>query len=160
MGRMWALLYTEPKPMPAAEIGEALQMSAGAVSMTLADLGKWGVVRRSWIPGDRRDFFEAETSIWKLVSRVVRERELLMIREAKDSFAAADRTLAASMQGATPDEKRRRTFERERIGQLRSLTEIGERLLSSLVAGEPVSTAPLASLSTQAANDDARRRRR
>ena len=160
MGRMWGFLYTEPKPLPAAEIGEALQMSAGAVSMTLAELGKWGVVRRSWVPGDRRDFFEAETSIWKLVSRVVRERELLMIREANESFAAAERTLTASAQGATPEEKRRRAFERERIGQLRSLTEIGERLLSSLVAGEAVSAAPLASLTTQAANDDARRRRR
>ena len=161
MGRIWAHLYMCPKPSPAAEIAEGLQMSAGAVSMTLAELTKWGVVKRSWVPGDRRDFYEAETSVWKLVSRVVRERELAMIREAKESFAAADRTLASAAHGASMDEKRRRAFERERIGQLRALAETGERLLSALVAGEAISAAPLAGLSTaQAANDDSRRRRR
>lgn len=163
MGRVWSLLYTSPKALAAAEIGDALQMSAGAVSMTLAELAKWGVVRRSWVPGDRRDFYEAETAVWKLVSRVVRERELTMVREAKESFAAADRALASAEKGASAEEKKRRAFERERISQLRSLAETGERLLSALVAGEAISAAPLAVLSTATALYDdviARRRRR
>jgi DNA-binding transcriptional regulator GbsR (MarR family) len=160
MGRVWGLLYLSPKPLPAAVIGDELQMSAGAVSMTLAELGKWAVVRRSWVPGDRRDFYEAETSIWKLVSRVVRERELALIREARDSFAAADRALSASAQGASPDEKKRRAFERERIAQLRSLSETGDKLLSALVAGEEISAEPLFGFGPAAASNDERRRRK
>lgn len=163
MGRVWALLYTGPTAITAGDIGETLQMSTGAVSMTLAELTKWGVVRRSWVPGDRRDFYEAETSVWKLVSRVIKERELLMIRESKESFAAADRALQAAAHGASIDEKRRRTFERERIGQLRALAETGEAMLSALVAGEAVSAAPLALFGNESAQADssaARRRRR
>jgi DNA-binding transcriptional regulator GbsR (MarR family) len=163
MGRVWALCYTGPGAITAGDIGELLQMSTGAVSMTLAELTKWGVLRRSWVPGDRRDFYEAETSVWKLVSRVIKERELLMIRESKESFAAADRALQAAAHGGTLDEKRRRAFERERIGQLRALAETGETLLSALVAGEAVSAAPLALFGTQSATADhaaARRRRR
>ncbi len=163
MGRVWALLYTRPSAVTAGDIGETLQMSTGAVSMTLAELTKWGVVRRSWVPGDRRDFYEAETSVWKLVSRVIKERELLMIREAKETFAAADRALQASAHGGSLDEKRTRSFERERIGQLRALAETGEAMLSALVAGEAVSAAPLALFGKQTAQAQvgaARRRRR
>ncbi|MEO6953873.1 MAG: MarR family transcriptional regulator [Polyangia bacterium] len=162
MGRVWALCYTSPKALSAADIGAELQMSAGAVSMTLAELTKWGVVRRSWVPGDRRDFYEAETSVWKLVSRVVRERELTLVREAKESFVAADRALQLAAQGGTPEEKKRRAFERDRIGQLRSIAETGESLLSALVAGEAISAAPLAVLGAATAlyEDVTRRRRR
>ena len=49
------------KSLSAAELAESLSMSAGAVSMTLAELQRWGVVRRVWKPGERREFFEAET---------------------------------------------------------------------------------------------------
>ena len=162
MGRVWALLYTSPGAATAGDIGETLQMSTGAVSMTLAELMKWGVVRRSWVPGDRRDFYEAETSVWKLVSRVIRERELAMIRDSKESFAAADRALQGAAQGGTLEEKRRRGFERERIGQLRALAETGEAMLSALVAGEAVSAAPLALFGNAGEREDgaARRRRR
>jgi hypothetical protein len=93
----------------------------------------------------------------------MRERELTVVREAKESFAAADRALAAAAQGASPEDKRQRHFERERLGQLRALTEAGEKLLAALVAGEPVSAAPIADLGVaqaQAANDETRRRRR
>ncbi len=40
MGRTWAHLYMCPRPSSAADIGQELQMSAGAVSMTLAELTK------------------------------------------------------------------------------------------------------------------------
>src|SRR5258706_16187498 len=78
MGRMWTLLYLSPAPLGAAEIGAELKMSAGAVSMALGELVKWGAVKKSWRPGERRDFYEAETSVGKLVQRVLRERELTL----------------------------------------------------------------------------------
>ena len=42
--------------------------------MLLAELGQWGVIKKAWVPGERRDFYEAETSIWKMMSRMLRER--------------------------------------------------------------------------------------
>src|SRR5262245_19676767 len=75
MGRIWALLYLAPEPLGAAEIGDELRMSSGAVSMALSELVKWGAVKKTWRPGERRDYYEAETSIGRLVQRVLRERE-------------------------------------------------------------------------------------
>src|SRR5580698_10182306 len=75
MGRMWAVLYLEDHALTAAELGERLGLSTGAVSMLLAELVQWGAVKKDWVVGDRRDYYEAETSIWKMVSRVFRDRE-------------------------------------------------------------------------------------
>ena len=63
MGRMWAVLYLEDHPLSAAELGDRLGLSTGAVSMLLAELVQWGIVKKAWVVGERKEFFEAETSI-------------------------------------------------------------------------------------------------
>ena len=96
MGRMWTVLYLEERPLTAAELVERLGISTGAVSMLLTEMQLWGAVKKAWVVGERREHYEAETSIWKLVSRVLRERELHWIRTAHEAFEAAGRELAGS----------------------------------------------------------------
>jgi DNA-binding transcriptional regulator GbsR (MarR family) len=137
MGRMWTLLYLSPAPLGAAELGEQLKMSAGAVSMTLNELLKWGAVKKSWRPGERRDFYEAETSIGKLVQRVLRERELELVRQFGEALSNAEATLPrATEPGTGPD------FKRDRVHELQRLARLGETLLTALVAGKIVDPTP------------------
>src|SRR5262245_35691886 len=89
MGRVWTVLYLAGEPLSAKQLRARLQLSSGAVSMTLNELGRWGVVRKIWVQGDRRDFFEAEANIWKMVSRVMREREQSEIGQAIEAFEEA-----------------------------------------------------------------------
>ncbi|HEY0464057.1 MAG TPA: hypothetical protein VGC79_07605 [Polyangiaceae bacterium] len=138
MGRMWTLLYLAPTPLGAAELGEQLKMSAGAVSMTLNELLKWGAVKKSWRPGERRDYYEAETSIGKLVQRVLRERELELVRQFSEALSNAEQALprAAEAGSSAPD------FKRERVHELQRLARLGETLLTALVAGKVVDPTP------------------
>lgn len=138
MGRMWTLLYLSPEPLGAAELGERLKMSAGAVSMTLSELVKWGAVKKTWRPGERRDFYEAETEIWKLLRRVLRDRELSLVHDAGEALANAMRDLTGTDSAIA--------FKRGRLEQLLDLARIGEQLLSALVAGETVDPSPLRKL--------------
>ena len=46
MGRAFGLLYLSRDPLPQAEIQARLGISAGSASMTLAALGRWGVVHK------------------------------------------------------------------------------------------------------------------
>jgi len=133
MGRLWTLLYLAPEPLTAGEITQSLHMSAGAVSMTLNELAKWGAVKKTWRPGERRDFYEAETSVWKLVRRVIDDRELTLVREFSDALDAADRALTTA---ELPDEIK--GFKKERVERLLELSKLGENLLSALVAGQSV----------------------
>ncbi len=137
MGRMWTLLYLSPAPLGASELGEQLKMSAGAVSMTLNELLKWGAVKKNWRPGERRDFYEAETSIGKLVQRVLRERELELVRQFADALSNAEAALPRQAGSASaPD------FKRNRVHELQRLSKLGETLLTALVAGKVVDPTP------------------
>jgi len=104
--------FTAGAWLGAAELGEQLKMSAGAVSMTLSELLKWGAVKKSWRPGERRDFYEAETSIGKLVQRVLRERELELVRQFGEALSNAEAALPRAAElAAAPDFKRDRVHE-------------------------------------------------
>jgi DNA-binding transcriptional regulator GbsR (MarR family) len=143
MGRVWAILYLAPQPLTAQDLQDRLTMSAGAVSMTVAELLKWGVVKKTWKPGDRRDYFSPETSIWKMVTRVFRERELLQVRAAIETFEQTLKALAQAMRAARPDDRRRLKFASERLESLLQLARIGETLIAALVSGERIDPAPI-----------------
>jgi len=146
MGRLWTILYLSPEPLSAAELGERLQASTGAVSMALADLQKWGVVKKAWRPGERRDFYEPETSIWKMVTRVFRERELAFVRAAIEAFETTRKQLAKLRASSDGDTKKRIKFIDGRLSSLLTLSRIGEGLLMMLSSGQPVDPQPMKTL--------------
>jgi HTH-type transcriptional regulator, glycine betaine synthesis regulator len=134
MGRLWTVLYLENRPLPAAEIGERLSLSSGAVSMLLNEMQEWGAIKKSWVPGERKEYFEAETSIWKMVSRVFRERELQWIRTALEAFEEGQRELGASEPGSVVA---------TRVAGLADLTRVTAQLLEAALQGESVDALPI-----------------
>jgi DNA-binding transcriptional regulator GbsR (MarR family) len=140
MGRVWALLYLREDALSAAELCDQLSISSGAASMALAELERWAVVRRIRKPGDRREYFEAETEIWKMISRVLRERELVQIERALEVFERAReklRTLPA------PGERARLQDIADRLGKLVDLARVGRALLMAMVQQGRVDLGPL-----------------
>jgi HTH-type transcriptional regulator, glycine betaine synthesis regulator len=136
MGRMWAVLYLEDHPLTAADLQERLGLSTGAVSMLLAELVQWGIVKKAWVVGERREHYDAETSLWKMVSRVFRERELNWIKTAVDAFAAAGDELE-------PGRDSRKKLMAERIATLTQLAQTGAKLLEAVLEGESVDSLPI-----------------
>lgn len=130
MGRVWTLLYLSDEPLTAHVLRERLQLSAGAISMTLSELARWGVVRKVFRQGDRHDYFEAESSIWKMISRVLREREraevVLAIEALEDALSALKR------REDDPDSARARV-QSERITQLLELARLGRSMLDAVI---------------------------
>ena len=74
MGRLWTVLFLSPDPLDVAALTERLQMSSSAVSLSLAELATWGAVRKTWVTGERRDFYSVEPRVWRLVRQVVERR--------------------------------------------------------------------------------------
>ncbi len=132
MGRVWTLLYLSDEPLRADALRERLQLSAGAVSMTLGELARWGVVRKVFRQGDRHDYYEAESSLWKMISRVLREREraevLLAIEALEDGLAALERFAEQAVSAPA-----RARIQRERIEQLLELARLGRSMLDALI---------------------------
>ncbi len=136
MGRMWTVMYLDDHPLTAADLGERLGLSTGAVSMLLTELLQWGAIKKAWVVGERREHYEPETSLWKMISRVFRERELNWIKSAADAFEQAK-------QEVRPGTDPRRKLIAERIASLTNLAQVGSNLLEQMLEGEAIDSLPL-----------------
>lgn len=105
VAQVHALLMLSPKPLPADEIGETLDVARSNVSTSLKELQGWGLVRIVHVFGDRREHFETLRDVWEMFLVIMRERKkreidptLATLRacatEAKASKADSDYTVA------------------------------------------------------------------
>jgi HTH-type transcriptional regulator, glycine betaine synthesis regulator len=143
MGRVWTVLYLSNESLTAKDLCEKLELSTGAVSMTLTELARWGVVKKVWVKGDRRDHFAAEGNLWKMISRVLNERERAEIIESIDVMQEALTYLDAKRKSDDPEVRARAEVQRERVEQLLALARIGKQLLERLVQQGRVDATPL-----------------
>ncbi len=144
MGRIWAVLYLSDAPLSANNIRSVLSLSTGAVSMTLNELLRWGAIKRVRVPGERRDFFAAEINVWKMVSRVVAEREVREVAAAVDGLERSVDELQPKLTSGTLKQRQRASFMLARINGLLTMARMGQRLLAALLATAKLDAAPLA----------------
>jgi DNA-binding transcriptional regulator GbsR (MarR family) len=105
-GRVWTILFLAEQPLSAADIRHRLDISVGATSMALAELRRWGAVREVH-SGSRSVHFEPETNIWRLVSRVLQDRERRMLDETLELFEDALAVLRTGIDGVPCSSARR-----------------------------------------------------
>lgn len=75
VAQIHALLFIAPKPLPAEDIAETLQVARSNVSTSLKELQGWGIVRRVHVLGDSRDHFESMKEVWEMFRVVLDERK-------------------------------------------------------------------------------------
>ena len=147
LGRVWAVLFLSDRPLAAPELCERLGISTGLLSMSLSELRRWGAVRGSPVPGDRKEHFEAETNVWSMVRRVLAEREKKTIERALATFEAALQDVRDALSDVDPRVKSSARFQAKRLEQLVQLARVGLALLKLLVESARVDVTPLRSIS-------------
>jgi DNA-binding transcriptional regulator GbsR (MarR family) len=141
MGRIWTVLYLAPVPLTADAIAERTGLSAGAVSMGLADLQQWGVAERAVVPGDRKRHFRAETDVWQIVRRIFREREMRLVERSMKRFQKASERIQVALAANPNDEELR--FILGRLQGLLTLSSIGYRMLETFAEVGTLSLTPI-----------------
>ena len=79
MAQIHALLLISPDPLTQDDIMEELDISRGNTNMNIRELINWGLVERTLIPGERKEYFIAEKDVWKWalkIGNVRKQREL------------------------------------------------------------------------------------
>lgn len=102
MAQIHALLYAEGKPMNTDEIMKRLSISRGNANMNLRELLQWNLIYKEIIPGDRKDYYIAETEVWTVVSRIVNERQEREITPVLQNLKETMKSLHVS-EDASPD---------------------------------------------------------
>jgi DNA-binding transcriptional regulator GbsR (MarR family) len=129
--------------LSAEDLRLSLKLSSGAVSMTLSELLRWGVVRKVWVQGERKDFYAAEVQLWRMISRVINEREKTEVVNAVEAFEEALAEVGKLRSSGDAKTRARAELQYQRIKQLLELAKLGKRLLDTLVATAKIDAEPL-----------------
>jgi DNA-binding transcriptional regulator GbsR (MarR family) len=125
VGEIYGLLYFSRSPLPMDQIVSRLGISLGSASQGLKTLRSLKAVRTSYVPGDRRDHYLAETEFRRLFSNFIKEEILPHMESAQDRINRMEDSLTEV--NADDDE-----FYKIRIEKLKRLSRAGSRLLPAL----------------------------
>ncbi|GJM26958.1 MAG: hypothetical protein DHS20C16_33730 [Phycisphaerae bacterium] len=74
MAEVHALLFITGDPLCTDDIMQMLQISRGNASMNLRQLVNWGLIRRTHLRGDRKEYFISDLDTWQMFETITRER--------------------------------------------------------------------------------------
>lgn len=137
-GRVWGIMYLNGKPMSMDEIQERLGMSVGAVSMTIKELRTWGVVKKVHERSSRKTLYEPETNFWKMIARVLENREKLLIENASENIRQGTRNFTALAKKARGAEAAALKEKAERTRRLELLGAATYAILDSFISLQKV----------------------
>lgn len=116
VAQVHALLMLSPKPIPADEIAETLNVARSNVSTSLKELQSWGLVRTVHVFGERREHFETLKDVWEMFLIIMRERKK---RELDPTLAALRDCATDAKQDTTEN-----AYTAQRIGELIEFLEL------------------------------------
>ncbi|MDQ0595140.1 DNA-binding transcriptional regulator GbsR (MarR family) [Chryseobacterium ginsenosidimutans] len=74
MAQVHALLLVSGKALSTDDVMKQLEISRGNANMNLRALMDWGIVKKEFVKGDRKEYFVAEKDVWYLFKQITKER--------------------------------------------------------------------------------------
>ena len=134
MAQLYAMLYLSDKALSLDELADRLKVSKGSSSINIRALEEYGAVKRIWVKGSRKNYYEEETNIAKVILDRIKsmsQRRLLEIEETLDtSYKILDTA-------NTADKRRPAEYAvlKDRLDKLRSFHTQAKSLLDLLNSG-------------------------
>ena len=126
VGEIYGLLYFSTEPMPMDMIAARLGISIGSASQGLRTLRSLKAVKVTYVLGDRRDLYLAESEFRHLLSTFIKEEIMPHLESGKARIERMEEILGRD--GEDYDE----AFCRLRIEKLKRLQQASFRLLPTL----------------------------
>src|SRR5206468_5208660 len=133
-GRIFALLYLQPRPIALEDIAAELEQSKSNVSVNIRGLVEWQLVRRTRVAGSRKDHYEAATDFWRVMQEIFERRFRWMVRQV---VATVDETReVAKAQGKRP--KAEAAFVDSRLDAMRAFFAALDVGISAFAQGKSI----------------------
>ncbi len=133
MGHLYGALLMSPDPLSLDELEEIVGKSKASVSMNMRALERWGMVRESWVKGDRRKFYEAESDLWKVITSVIGSRERREVGMAVGVLEENAQSLEDAKDHLSEDEKELAEYYLERVRDMREFFVFAQIILEILL---------------------------
>ena len=113
VGQLYAYLYFSDGPRSLGDMQDALAISKGSASMSVRQLEQWEAVRKVWVKGDRKDYYEALTWFDKIAKNIAVET----VTQKMGVYTALLEDAESAVASDPPDKQD--GFERDRVEHLR-----------------------------------------
>ena len=131
IGQLYAMLFLSNEPLCLDDMAERLKISKGNASVNIRELEKLGVVRKVWIKGSRKDFYEAELDLEKLIKNGIVaavKRRMDMILET----VIRTENLVKKVKGMNEEEKRMAELYLKRLQSVKEVRRFAEEMLGNI----------------------------
>ena len=71
LGQIFGHVYFAREPQTLDDLCSTLGISKGSASMSVRQLEQWGALKRVWVKGSRKDYFEAGDEFGKIIRRAM-----------------------------------------------------------------------------------------
>jgi HTH-type transcriptional regulator, glycine betaine synthesis regulator len=134
MARIHGLLYITGAALTMDEMMARLGISRGNVSMNLAKLVEWGLVRREHRRGDRKERYASVSDVWEMFTRVAAQRKrreidpvLTTLRQCREELSPE----GLGEQAATAEAKERYRRVDDLLAFLQLMDHLAQQFLES-----------------------------
>ena len=132
VAQLYALLYLSNTPLSLDDMANHLKISKGNVSMNIRILESWNAVRKVWVKGSRKDYYEADLDILKIIVTRLKEGLNRRMSQALSLLQNAEQTIAENNQnGNTKDKEQFKVFQ-ERIDRIKKIHSMTTALLTTI----------------------------
>ena len=126
VARVHGLLIITDRPWCIDELVERLHISKSNVSTSLKELRSWKVVKKVFLPGDRREFYACEPDAWEMLFNIMRQRKQREFDPILTSIAATCEQAKETPAGIAID----------RLTQMKQMLDAFDKLASLALKSE------------------------
>jgi DNA-binding transcriptional regulator GbsR (MarR family) len=142
-GRIFALLYLQPRPLSLEDIAAELEQSKSNVSVNIRGLADWHLVRRVQVPGSRKDHYEAATNLLRVMQQIMERRFRFNLRQVLATVEETERSAESVPRGGDSAETE---VLRARLRALKLFFSVLDAGVDAFARGQPFDVKPLGQL--------------
>jgi len=130
------LLFLSEKPLCLDDMVERLKISKGNASLNIRKLESLGVAKRVWVKGDRKDFYQAELDLEKIIKGELINIAKSRMRIALDTVTETEDLIKKAQANLIEEEKRRKKLYLKRLESAKEINNFIETILNSIFSGK------------------------
>lgn len=135
MAQLYALLYLSDKPVSLDDMVDRLKISKGSVSVNIRALERYGATKRVWVKGSRRDHYEAETNISKVILDRIKSISQKRLLEIGNVIDVSSQVLKSSNSSGSNEDAHAMKVCAQRLSALKSFYNQAQSLFNLLNSG-------------------------
>jgi len=124
VGQLYALLFLSNEPLCLDYMTERLKISKGSASTNIRELEKWGAVRKVWVKGSRKDFYEANSDTLRIVISRFKMGIQQRLNDMLEGINRFEKAIAEIEAGLPVEQKKKAQFYREKFRKVKKMQSL------------------------------------